>query len=50
MLRKKPKELKKMTDAAYEKATTVFSWSRIAELTEAVYESVLSEYAKSGWS
>lgn len=49
VFRKSPRELKKMIDAAYKKATTVFSWDRIGEQTEAVYKRVMDEYTKSDW-
>lgn len=49
VFKKSPLELRKMINAAYEKATTEFSWSRIAEQTEQVYKRVLEEHKKSDW-
>lgn len=49
ILSKSDDDVKKMVDAAYEKATTVFSWKNIAAQTEAVYDRVLGEYNLSEW-
>ena len=46
---KSPRQLKKMIDAAYTKATTVFSWETIAGQTEAVYNQVMGEFKKTKW-
>ena len=43
-LGKSPRQVTKMTEAAFEKAATVFSWKTIAEQTEAVYDRVMGEY------
>lgn len=49
VLRRSPRQARELTDAAYEKATTIFGWDRIAEQTEVVYKRVVSERGKSGW-
>lgn len=49
VFKKSPADLKAMVDAAYTKATTVFSWETIAKQTIAVYERVIAEYNDSGW-
>jgi len=49
VFKKSPMELKKMIDTAYAKATSVYSWERIAEQTESVYKRVWSEYKGSDW-
>jgi glycosyltransferase involved in cell wall biosynthesis len=38
-----------IVEAAYRKATTVFSWERIAEQTQAVYDRVIGEYKTAEW-
>ncbi len=38
-----------LADAAYERATTIFNWNRIASDTKDVYARVWSEYAESEW-
>ncbi|MCE5198803.1 MAG: glycosyltransferase family 4 protein [Armatimonadota bacterium] len=47
--RKSPLQVARMVDAAYEKATTVFSWDKIAEQTEAVYKRTWAEYTNTDW-
>ncbi len=49
VLGKSPRQVRKMTDAAFEKAATIFSWETIAEQTEAVYDRVAGEYNKAKW-
>lgn len=49
MLNKSPRALKRMVDAAYAQATSVFSWDAIAEKTAGVYSRVMREYVKSDW-
>ena len=49
VLKKSPLQVKRMTKAAYEKATTIFSWDRIAEQTESVYSRVLAEHGSVNW-
>lgn len=49
IFKKSPKVAKAMVEAAYKKATTVFSWDRIAEQTEDVYKHVWDEYKLSDW-
>lgn len=44
-----PTGAKYMADMALNKVKTVYSWSRIAEQTIAVYERVWDEYVKSSW-